>query len=367
MDEVVTIRVPQDRETPVTPLLRSGHAYRYAYTRSDDSRRMDDIGQDYLVIRESGTRFAFALCDGVSQSFLGDLAATILAEALVNWLWEVDFEAGDPGTLVRRCRSMLADLTSPATEQVMHTQLPADLPGMLRDVLEQKRRIGSESTFVAGVIGHDVSPATFVWMGDSRLRIWLREKNAPVDFGDVFHTRERWSTRKGSVGEIRSYSIPSDEIVRMVAYSDGLAWADQQLTVSLVDDGLEQIIAESRSLPASDDVSYLEYVRRQNATESARDGALLHADTSSSRETEFGSTGQRVAAIDEPAALDGGATTLVPADSKQASQLIAGRVDNRVDVRNQRQGAVRARIGPRQLLFVVLLAIAVAVVVLAWL
>ncbi len=256
-----TIRVPQSRETPVTRFERPGFVYRYTYARSDDSRRAGDPGQDYLVIREDHVRWAFALCDGVSQSFMGDVAAAIVAEALIDWLWTDCPNADDSEEVSRLCSGMLTKLTMPATAAVAGIEIPSDLPEMLRDVLERKRRLGSESTFVAGRLDIDNERAVLLWMGDSRLRIWDEHGETTKDLGDSFHTQERWSTHRGPVGTVHARVIQTRRIRRLLAYSDGLGWADGRLTVSLAHDGLDGMIAEAGTLPTSDDISYLEFIR----------------------------------------------------------------------------------------------------------
>src|SRR2546423_1779915 len=81
------LQVAQDRETPVQVKRHSAFSWRYAYARSADTRKVGDPGQDYLTFRYSDSAFAFALCDGGSQSFFGDLAARFLGDGLMEWLW----------------------------------------------------------------------------------------------------------------------------------------------------------------------------------------------------------------------------------------------------------------------------------------
>src|SRR5688500_8353015 len=78
--------VAQGRETAVQVVRGRTFSYRYAYARSADSRAANDPGQDYLTFQEEGNSFAFVLCDGVSQSFYGEIAARVLGDGLVAWL-----------------------------------------------------------------------------------------------------------------------------------------------------------------------------------------------------------------------------------------------------------------------------------------
>ena len=83
MTDDTIVRVSQEQDTPVIAEQRRVYGYRYAYNRSADSQAHHDKGQDYLTFHENGKRLVFALCDGVSQSFYGDLAAYLLGDALV--------------------------------------------------------------------------------------------------------------------------------------------------------------------------------------------------------------------------------------------------------------------------------------------
>lgn len=87
-DSSRTLKVPQGWESWVQVVRGQALAYRFAYARSADTRASGDVGQDYLAVREGPQTLVFALCDGVSQSFYGDLAARYLGDALVAWLGE---------------------------------------------------------------------------------------------------------------------------------------------------------------------------------------------------------------------------------------------------------------------------------------
>jgi len=262
-----TLRVSQDRELPVQVVRGQALAYRFAYARSADSRAAGDVGQDYLAARERERTFAFALCDGVSQSFYGDLAARYLGDALVDWLLERLPPAGDPGTIRTALTAHLRDLTGPATELVQRQPLPPDVPPMLRDVLNEKRALGSESTFVCGRIDlpdHDSPSGRIVlaWMGDSRLRLWRGDSALPVALGGVFETAQRWSSRRGLVGGTLNVHVAplqqaGQPVTRLMAYSDGLSALDGR-GQDLADQAIQALIARAGEAATSDDISFLE-------------------------------------------------------------------------------------------------------------
>jgi len=242
-------------------------AYRFAYARSADTRASGDIGQDYLAVREGPQTFAFALCDGVSQSFYGDLAAHYLGDALVAWIKEHLPPAMAPETIRTALTTYLQGLTGPATEEVRRHPLPPDIPQMLRDVLEEKRALGSESTFVCGRIdlpGADFPAGRIVlaWMGDSRLRLWMEDDAHVASLGGVFETAQRWSSRRGLVGgALNVYVAPlqatGQRASRLMAYSDGLAaldtWKEDPSNHAVQD-----MIARAGEAATSDDIAFLE-------------------------------------------------------------------------------------------------------------
>ena len=261
------LKVPQDRETPVQVVRGRVFTYRLAYARAAETRVAGDVGQDYLAMREGERSFVFALCDGVSQSFYGDLAARYLGDALVTWLSD-----GLPPTMeLEAIRAALTtylhDLTGPATEQVRRHPLPSDIPQMLRDVLEEKRALGSESTFVCGRVDlpggeFPAGRVVLAWMGDSRLRLWGSGDGSPADLGGVFETAQRWSSRRGPVGgDPHVFVAPlvqaGHRFNRLMAYSDGLAALDDR-NKTPSNHALQDLITRAGEAATSDDISFLE-------------------------------------------------------------------------------------------------------------
>lgn len=251
---VETVRIDPGRETPVNIIRRVRFGYRYAYARSADSRAGNDTGQDYLALREDGVRLAFALCDGVGQSFYGDLAARLLGDALVDRLWAESF--AEERAFREAIAALLDGLVAEGSERVATHPIPEGLPPMFRQVLEEKRALGSEATFVAGLLDTAIGRLFLAWMGDSRLRLWGRDGELTARLGDSFHTRERWSTRRGRVGELHTFSIPWQQLRSFVAYSDGLAALDGRRPPSHF--ALQSLIDDAQDAATSDDISYLE-------------------------------------------------------------------------------------------------------------
>lgn len=268
MAEDNRFRVNPKAETPPQRRSGPGYSYRYAYARSADSRAADETGQDYLTFSEGPTWFAFALCDGVSQSFFGDVAARILGDSILRWIEGMP-AAADGSRLGELFHDYLQRLTEGATRWVEGYPVPEGISPMLREVLEQKRGMGSEATFVCGRI--DLPGATLpqgrlllAWMGDSRLRFWGPWGERSSELGDSFRTEQRWSTSRGPVnGRPHVFAEPlvggdgQFQVTRLLAYSDGLSLLDgQQETLTDID--LQDLVATAGESPTSDDISILE-------------------------------------------------------------------------------------------------------------
>jgi hypothetical protein len=267
-DEMKLVKLPQDRETDLSPFDGPGFSTRYAYLRSQDTRNYNDTGQDYLVFASNREKIAFCLCDGVSQSFYGDLAARFLGDNLLFWLWDLEPLAMEAAIIARALTTHLDYIKTQADQEVKSLPLPDNIPPMLREVLEQKRSIGSETTFVSGRLEMP-SPALpggrafFSWMGDSYLRAWLHDRETSAALFHTFNTKQRWSTAKGLVnGPLNYYCgtlVEGGEPVfdHLIAYSDGLSTFND-VKQPLSDLALRETMVTAATLPTSDDISYLE-------------------------------------------------------------------------------------------------------------
>lgn len=264
MENLTDIRLSQDREIPVRTVPAGPFRVRFLYARSADSREADQPGQDYLAFRSDGYRLAFALCDGVSQSFYGDLAARFLGDALLEWLWELPRPATEPGLLRQELVAHLRALTRVADAQVQGLALPGDLPQMVREVLEQKRAIGSETTFVCGCLQEATSELpqghlVLAWMGDSRLRLWGSSGERTSELEASWDEALRWSSRDGPKGGPPGVFIgPLVGISHVQTYSDGLLSREENLNPRLEDHELDRLVADLGKEPASDDISFLQ-------------------------------------------------------------------------------------------------------------
>jgi hypothetical protein len=244
------IQVRQDTETPLTTVSTPFGALRYLYARSGDSVESETVGQDYVAFRHDAARVTFAVCDGVGQSFMGDLAARILGDGLVTWLWKAK-RPSDAVVFADQVMEALNALTDEGERQVQAFELPPHLPPLIVQALENQRAYGSESMFVAGRIelGHKVPWIALAWLGDSPVAA-IDIKGQLVDLGPQGHTSERWNALTGVKGQIHSWVGDAEDVARVMGYSDGLGLAHPP-----TDDDLVQLEALWQTNPPADDAS----------------------------------------------------------------------------------------------------------------
>lgn len=234
---------------------------RYALSRAVDSRQSAEPSQDFLALAYDENRLIFVLCDGVSQSFYGDLGARLLGNALIGWLVEETVTLANPEVLSGQLFAFLQGLTTSATEQVQEYPLPDGLPPLVGDVLEEKRMLGTESMFICGRLDAPSlklprGQLLLAAMGDSRVRLWDRQCERTVGWSP--DPALRWSSVRGPVGEAPGvYFGPLTDWKRVTAYSDGLAVYDNE-SEAPSDEALTALISATEEAPVSDDVTFLE-------------------------------------------------------------------------------------------------------------
>ncbi|MEQ8174768.1 MAG: hypothetical protein ABRQ26_06805 [Syntrophomonadaceae bacterium] len=260
------IQVSQTNESPILTITGDDYSFRYAYARSSDTRKASDTGQDYLAIYPGNSFIAFVLCDGVSQSYYGDLSARFLGNILLDWLKFYIPETMDVTAIKPLLGSVLDEAVYPGSALVDRHQLPTDIPELLRSVLYDKKRMGSETTFVCCRAdlpnpAYPMGRAVFAWLGDSRLRIWDGEIERSSELPGAFETMQRWSTRRGQLGStVHAHVRPllgPHGVHRIVSYSDGLSILDDSERL-LTNWDIQQLIDKTEEQPTSDDISFIE-------------------------------------------------------------------------------------------------------------
>lgn len=260
------IKIPQKVETQVTFEAVPNAYVRYAYSRSSDSMANQIEGQDYLCFRYNDEKLVFVVCDGVGSSFCGNLAARILGDEVLDWLWMDDIPAlGSAAALQEVAIARLNRIQKIAGHEVESYQIPGHISPLIRQALEQQRAYGSEAIFVAGRIDHPSfrvidGMLSLFWMGDTQARV-LDEDSQPLELGGDWSNANRWSTAQGVRGTLGAWMEPLTAISRVAAFTDGLLpHADGLLDYA--DDRLDKEMYLGARLPSSDDVAFIDIVLR---------------------------------------------------------------------------------------------------------
>lgn len=256
----------QKEETPITLLYEDPFTIKYGYARASETVQMNERGQDYLAFQGDGKSISFVVCDGVSLSFFGDVAAEFLAGKLLNWLVSLsNNELQKKEDSLLKLTGYLNGLVKEGSEKIANYRLPSSLPPLLKDVLEEKRKNGSETMFVCGRIdieNHITNKANIflAWAGDIRIRFWKNDKEIQPQITKELNTNERWSSKQGLIPkELKGFSAADadDWINRIAVYSDGFASIDS-LPVIPGKERLQRLMRKSHEMPTSDDLSFID-------------------------------------------------------------------------------------------------------------
>lgn len=233
---------------------------RYGYGLSFESASYGDKGQDFAAVYIDGDECTFVLCDGVSMSYHGDFAAKYLGEALFAWMNETkDWTSS-------LLYQFLMSLTIPASRELSNYEgaQHAHLPVMLREVLETKKKYGSQSMYICGKVklgsGKKGARLQLAWQGDSRIRLFRNGQENGVDFEDKQMTAQRWSTAEGPVGGnpyVHEVTLPAGEEVVLRLYTDGMGELDP-IGVHLPDEEIQVLMDAPHTGGLEDDAAFIE-------------------------------------------------------------------------------------------------------------
>lgn len=209
----------QDQHTAITPTPES--RMEALAVRSRASAEQGSCSQDYLfvVVDDTRKRLAFCVCDGVSSSFAGHIAAQYLAHHLTPFLLE-RIAAEPPGE--REIEDILRQWAREASILVSQVALPPETNAIVREVLEDTRTTrGSETVFLAGVLcwaarevesgarlttpaGANGAGGDEFWayaMGNVR-GVMTSSNGARTDINAHGTEADRWATGQGPIGTL---------------------------------------------------------------------------------------------------------------------------------------------------------------------
>lgn len=228
---------------------------RYAAVLSPEAKASGARCEDYLTFAAGGGAVQFAVCDGVGMSYRGDAAARLLGDSLLAWLEAADItKEADPARLADGLTEYLNRLTKEASLRVMRSRIPSDAPEMLKEVLQEKKRQGSEAMFVCGRWEANGLAAVF-GMGDIRLRGWSDAGELPRLL--PLAARQRWSALHGLAGGALQWWVgDATKLDELVVYTDGLASLDAE-ALPLHEASIQEHLHAARSRSGGDDAALL--------------------------------------------------------------------------------------------------------------
>ncbi|WP_394613593.1 protein phosphatase 2C domain-containing protein [Lentzea sp. JNUCC 0626] len=241
---------------PLTRIETARAVVRLAVDRSAESASRSEPTQDFLVVQHEPDRICFAVTDGVGSSFRGDRAAEMLARLVTGWMF-----GRPPPRSESELRDELTDYLKWIAKKFHPMILKLGIPGrpnsLVREVLEEKRKYGSEAMLACGRIDWpEEGPAqvALAWLGDACLRV-VAPDGSELDL--TGSTADRWSTRLGPRGRVQTRVMSADEAARVIACSDGVL-AGLSSVVRLSDAELEPVLAGLAAKASSDDTALVD-------------------------------------------------------------------------------------------------------------
>ena len=225
--------------------------------------------QDYarVIFAEQSSTLSFCVCDGVGGSFKGNFAARYLATRLTDYLMALPGIPRNPRKVAVELRKHLEMWAFDAQQELRQAGLPLNVPMLEQEILaEQRDQHGSATVFFCGRVNYAdpdlpnaprTLPALFCWMGNVTARVFALS-NACEQLGDLQNDRNRWSTLSGQQGILTVRVSALNKSEPLVIHTDGLDALGQQLTL-FDDQQLQKRIWQLLSLPASDDMTVLEF------------------------------------------------------------------------------------------------------------
>lgn len=212
-------QLPQNKE--LAPRIELAGAYEliYTFSRSAERQTRDYPGADYLSFSYDGSQLFFSICDGVSGGFAGYVAAKFIGDQLIKWCQHKKQTFENASALEEQLNEALQFWTKDGTDLVDSTPLLLNGDDTSRDFMERRRKKGSQTMFLLGVLDIEKNRAFFVGLGDIRMLVKYNNKSEP-DFV-AGETKNRWSTLDGQIGSLWSKSYKLSEINCFTMYTDG--------------------------------------------------------------------------------------------------------------------------------------------------
>lgn len=212
-------QLSQNKELAPRRELAGAYELIYGFSRSAERQARDYPGADYLSFAYKGSQLFFCICDGVSGAFAGYVAAKFIGDQLIEWSQYKKSTFENVTTLEKQLSGVLQELTKNGTKLVNSTPLLLNGDETDRDFMERRRKKGSQTMFLLGILDIERDQALFSGLGDIRMFVTYNNKS-DADFV-VGQTKSRWSTLDGQINSLWTNSYKLSEINCFTAYTDG--------------------------------------------------------------------------------------------------------------------------------------------------
>ena len=274
------IESEQSREIRLTEFTRGPFVLRFLSYRKSEDAALNLRSEDYIVSELTPEKAIFGLCDGVGSSFYGNLGSQLLGEILLSWLEKVPLPGNISldkaqalsawlGTITSELTSELNDKVTFATSVIQRKEITSQDELVRLAEITQRDDFGTQSNFACGILwprsrGLPNGLVLLFWLGNARIRLFNqnRELTSMLGWGkDPNQLKEVWSSKDGVVGKVYAYVTDLATVTHVIAYSDGLENAEEQIRPNLDGAQLEALVQKSQSIK-DDDATFLELSTR---------------------------------------------------------------------------------------------------------
>ena len=287
------IESEQSREIRLTEITRGPFVFRFLSYRKSEDAALNLRSEDYIVSELTPEKAIFGLCDGVGSSFYGNIGSQILGEILLGWLEKVplpnNLSLEKPQVVNSWLGTLAAELTSElngkvpfATSVIQKKEITSQDELVRLAEITQRDDFGTQSNFACGIVWprSRVLPkglALLFWLGNARVRLFSdsRDLSSMLGWGkDPNQLKEVWSSKDGVVGKVYSHVTDLSTVTHIIAYSDGLENAEEQIRPNLDGSQLEALVQKSQSIK-DDDATFLEISTRREEIAGMADDMML--------------------------------------------------------------------------------------------
>lgn len=239
---------------------------RYFVLRKYENIVVKWVSEDYLAWKSNKNLFVFSLCDGVSKSFLGNVASEFLGSRFLTWLWDLT-SINNFDNLHGEIYTLLDKWRNEGNKLVSDYHLPTNISIAAQNGLQyRKERIGSETVFLCGRIeklNETKWQGLFIRMGNVQLQLYDSHGKKLQKFSDD-NDKNRWSTKSGMIGNLEILMTPTHmDFKQILLFSDGLKHYSDKFN-GIKDKQLYKYIGKELSSKENDDITYLEIVLKTN-------------------------------------------------------------------------------------------------------